>query len=78
MVGERQTHHVDCTYKEDFYWREGMEKGGRGRECGGDWPLGTGMPEERRETTKACLPACLPASSEEQQERESEWMEFVS
>lgn len=40
-----------------------MEKGGRGREWG-DWPLGTGAPEKRRETERRgggskSLPACL-------------------
>lgn len=48
-----------------------MEKVGRGKEWG-DLPLGTGAPEERRETegqSGGGSKACLPSSFEEQQER---------
>lgn len=49
-----------------------MEKVGRGKEWG-DLPLGTGAPEERRETEGQSggegHKACLPSSFEEQQER---------
>lgn len=49
-----------------------MEKVGRGKEWG-DLPLGTGAPEERRETEGQSggggSKACLPSSFEEQQER---------
>lgn len=57
-----------------------MEKVGRGKEWG-DLPLGTGAPEERRETEGqsgggAAKPACLPLLRSSR--KEWEWMELVS